>query len=263
MSYPHRPAGPAPVLRAKAELTRPWTVTPNGRPARAMPLTRRYETLWLNPEGEVVEATRVGPAMPAFEGAFSAFARGALIAVPGGAVAIEDLLPGMVVDTRTGPAPVRWLGRITLPPANLRQDGGPEIFRINGDAFGADRPQPDVVLCSGARIAHRAARLAASMVGPEVLVPIADFADGINVTAIAPMSAVQSFHLMLDRHEVIGVNGIPVESYHPGTEVTEALQGDMLRLFTSFFPWTGGIEGFGPPALPRLGLEQIDAISAA
>ena len=263
MTYPHRPRGPAPLPRTKPELNRPWTVTPNGRPARAMPLTRRYETLWLNPQGEVVEAVRVGPAMPAFEGAFSAFARGALISVPGGAVAIEDLLPGMIVETRSGPAPVRWIGRMILPPANLRQDSGPEIFRVNGDAFGPDKPQPDLVLCSAARLAHRIARLAETLVGPEVLVPIGDFADGVNVTAIAPMSAVQSFHLALDRHEVIWVNGIAVESFHPGTEVTEALQGDMLRLFISFFPWVEGIAGFGPAVLPRLGLEQIEKISAA
>ena len=38
MSYPHRPPLMGPALRPRVETSRPWTVTPNGRPVRAMPL---------------------------------------------------------------------------------------------------------------------------------------------------------------------------------------------------------------------------------
>jgi hypothetical protein len=260
MSYPHRPLNHATGLR---EPRRPWTVTPNGRPLRALPPTRRYEVTWRNAVGEVLEATRVAPAIPAFEAAFSALARGALIATPRGEVAVEDLLPGMMVNTRSGPQPVRWIGRMLLPPANLKQDSGPDIFRVTADAFGAMRPAPDLVLCSGARILHRSSRLATSRIGPDVLVPVADFADGIHLMQIAPMSPVTAYHLALDRHAAIEVNGLALESFHPGRNGTEGLSGDMLRLFMSLFPYLQDACDFGPLALPRLGLDDLDRLAAS
>lgn len=263
MNYPHRPTGPAPVLRSRPELQRPWTVTPNGRPAHAMPLTRRYEMCWMNTEGAIVETTRVGPAMPAFERAFAAMARGTLISTTDGPVAVEDLQPGTMIATRSGPAPLRWIGRILLPPANLRQDSGPEIFRLSRDAFGDDWSMPDPVFCTGARLVHRSARLAGSRLGPDVLVPVADFADGVSVTNIQPMSAVQSFHVVLDRHAVIEANGVAIESFHPGRELPQALQGDLLALFLSFFPFLRDLAGFGPSVLPRMSLDQIAEFNAA
>lgn len=257
MTYPHRPVGLVPVLRAKAELSRPWTVRPNGRPARTLPLTRRYETAWLAPDGSLAEATRLGPAMPAFESAFAAFARGTLISTPSGPVAVEDLAPGMTLVTRQGPQVVRWMGRVLLPPPNMRQDGGADLFRLSAESFSPGRPLPDLVLGSAARLVHRAPRLVGSRLGPDVLVPVADFADGINVMAITPMSAVWAFHIVLDRHAVIEANGLPVESFHPGREVAEALQGDLAKLFLSFFPHLAGLAEFGPACLPRLGLARL------
>ncbi|MCR8725855.1 Hint domain-containing protein [Frigidibacter sp. ROC022] len=262
MTYPHRPASQAANLRLDAPVARPWTVTPQGHPARIMQPSRRYEVLWQDHNGSLAELTKVAPAMPAFETAFTAFARGALIATPSGEVAIEDLLPGTLIQTRLGPLPVRWIGRITLPPANLKQDGGPDIFRVSADAFGPQRPAPDLVLCSGARLVHRVARLAAQRTGPDLLVPIADFADGVHVTQINPMSSVTAYHLALDSHSVIEVNRLAVETYHPGSHLPEGLTGDLLRLFLSLFPHLREPSDFGPLALPRLGLDAIDDLAA-
>lgn len=263
MTYPHRPIPPSAPLRPDAPVARPWTVTPNGQPVRTIQPSRRYEVMWQDHNGALAELTRVAPAMPAFEGAFTAFARGALVATPGGAVAIEDLLPGTMIQTRLGPQPVRWVGRITLPPANLKQDSGPDIYRVSAEAFGPHHPAPDLVLCSGARLAHRVARLAAQRTGPDLLVPIADFADGVHVIPITPMSAVTAYHLALDSHAVIGVNGLAVESYHPGSHLPDGLTGDLLRLFLSLFPYLRTPADFGPLALPRLGLDAIEDLAEA
>lgn len=259
MNSPHRPAT-APSATALAAL-RPWTVTPGGSPARAMPLTRRYEILWLDSDGRVQEMTRVAPAMPAFEAPFSALARGALVEAPGGPVAIEDLLPGTLISTQAGPRPVRWIGRMTLPPANLRQDEGPDIFRLIADAFGHGRPAPDLVLCSGARLVRRIARLAAPGRSPEVLVPVAEFADGVHVTLISPVSPVSAFHLALDEHAAITVNGLQVESFHPGPDLHGILSGEFLRLWLSMFPHLRAPSDFGPLALPRLSMGEIEALA--
>jgi hypothetical protein len=228
-----------------------------------MPLTRRYEVLWLDRSGQVQELTRIAPAMPLFESAFSALARGALVETPTGSVAIEDLLPGTQVNTGTGPRPVRWVGRITLPPANLKQDESPDIFRLTTDAFGHGRPAPDLVLCSGARLVQRVARLAAPGRSPEVLVPVADFADGVHVTMISPMSAVTAYHLALDEHAAIQVNGLSVETFHPGRDLPDFVSGELLRLWLSLFPYLGGTADFGPLALPRLSLSEIEALAVS
>lgn len=254
MTYPHRPNGQPSHL--SADLAKPWVVT---RPNRSVGLTRRYEVTWVDASGNKVASTRVAPAAPAFEAAFSAFARGTLVATPGGPVAVEDLQPGALVSTRQGPQPVRWIGRILLPPANLQQDSGPDVFRLTGDCFGPNRPSPDLVLCSGARLVRRVAGLA----GGEALLPVAGLADGETVTRIAPMSAVQSYHLALDRHSVIEVNGLSVESFHPGRETLDALSGDQQRLYLSLFPWVDGFAGFGPQVLPRTAVDQIDSLGVA
>jgi hypothetical protein len=257
MSYPPRPEGQPLPSNLAAELGRPWLVT---RPTRHVGLTRRYEVSWADAAGNIVSTTRVAPAVPAFEAAFSAFARGTLVGTPGGPVAVEDLQPGTPLITRAGPQPVRWIGRILLPPANLRQEGGPEVFRLTGDCFGPNRPSPDLVLCSGARLVRRVANLGGQN---EALLPVEEFADGVTVTRIAPMSAVPCFHLALDQHAVIEVNGLAVESFHPGREVVEALSMDQQRLYLSLFPWVEGFAGFGPLVLPRTTSEQIDRLGVA
>jgi hypothetical protein len=257
MAYPHRPQGPAMQSPVTLDMARPWVAT---RSNRAAVLTRRYEITWLDGEGNAVTTTRVAPAIPAFEAAFAAFSRGTLIATTAGPTAIEDLQPGAMIVTRAGPQPLRWIGRILLPPANLKQDGGPDVYRLTGDCFGPNRPSPDLVLCSGARLVRRVGGPG----GPsEVLLPVAEFADGVTVTQIAPMSAVPSFHLALDRHAVIEANGLAVESFHPGREALEALGIDQQRLFLSLFPWVEGFGGFGPLALPRVSGEQEGALGVA
>lgn len=248
-----RPAAPA----------RPWTVRPAGRPARPATPTRRYDVLYQGADGQIDEFTRAAPALPVFEAPFSAFARGALVATPRGEVAIEDLLPGTPVLTRDGPQPVRWIGRLLLPPANLKQDTGPDVYRLASEALGPMKPVPDLVLCSGARVLHHARRLSALTMGTEVLVPVAEFADGVTVTQLTPMSAVTAYHIALDHHAVIEVNGLPVETYHPGEEYPEGLPADLLPLFLSMFPHLRALGDFGPLALPRMGLDQIDALAAS
>jgi len=57
-----------------------------------MPLTRRYEAAWLAPSGEIKTSTRMAPATPQFEEAFSALGRGSLILTEDGPIAVEDLL---------------------------------------------------------------------------------------------------------------------------------------------------------------------------
>ena len=87
------------------------------------PLMRRIEVDCLAPNGDVSEAGRLVPAVPAFDQITSAFARGSLIATERGMVAIEDLWPGDVVRTvGGGSAPLLWRGSTMIIPEARGQD---------------------------------------------------------------------------------------------------------------------------------------------
>ena len=81
-------------------------------------LTRRYEAAALRPDLTVARVTVTAPALPLFETATAAFARGTLVQTPLGPVAVEDLGPGDIVDTTTGPEPVVWVGSTTFVPGD-------------------------------------------------------------------------------------------------------------------------------------------------
>ena len=77
----------APALPAGSIPTTPVGTPPDPR-LRCTPLMRRVEIAALMPSGEVVEGSRLVPSLPPFEEAFSAFARGTLLAGPRG---VRDL----------------------------------------------------------------------------------------------------------------------------------------------------------------------------
>ena len=126
MTYPIRP-----LAGTGADAGLPG-LSDDGRPRRALPLTRRYEVAYLSNEGEVITANRVAPAMEIFEEAFSAFSRGTLIATPDGPVAIEDLVPGQLITTEDGPRMLRWRGALTVIPG---QPTTTELTRLSADFF--------------------------------------------------------------------------------------------------------------------------------
>ena len=79
------------------------------RPAAPM-ATRSYEIAALREDGSLYIGQDKAPALPLFESAFSAFARGTLILTTQGEVAIEDLQPGDMIATSSGePAQLIWV----------------------------------------------------------------------------------------------------------------------------------------------------------
>ena len=238
-----------------------WTARKDRLPSvqtRLVPYTRRYDVCWIDDDGFLNDFTRVAPAMPIFESGFNALAHGALVSTPRGHVAVEDLVPGMMVDTATGEAArLRWVGAMTLVPnAPERGDVPDRLYRIVTDSFGFARPALDVTLGPGARLLDRSTEVCRRLGTEAALAPVTSLADGESVLEITPISPVRLYHLCFDVHHVISVNGLEVESFHPGPDAVYSLSEEMREQFLALFPHKKGLHDFGRMLWPRFNLAE-------
>ncbi|WP_138932963.1 Hint domain-containing protein [Roseovarius arcticus] len=209
------------------------------------------EIAYLLRDGSAREARHNVPALPVFEAAFSAFARGTLIATPRGPVAIEDLAPGMkVLTNERGPSPVLWIGTMSLRRSETAPEA-PRLTRIMTGALGMGRPMTDLMTGPGARIAQRNPSQSGNVHSDLVLRPVRDLIDGTHVIELSPPGAVQLYHLALRRHATITAAGLAVETYHPGPGFQNQLTFRQLEQFIDLFPHVTHPADFGGLVHPR------------
>lgn len=224
------------------------------QPDRNRRPTRRFQISYLRSDGQIDVREQIGPALPKFEAAFSAFSRGTLISTPSGRIAIEDLEPGMEVSTRDGvPLPVLWIGSMTIIPRAPGIDPRScRMTRVMPEAFGLGRPEANLMAGPSARIMSRPEGLRDSMNGDDVLTPARDLADGVNVIEITPQHPVSVYHLCLPRHSVITAAGLQMETFHPGNGFERNMGQNALSLFMSMFPHLTQPSEFGSIRYMRL-----------
>ena len=225
---------------------------------------RRVEIACLDATGDLRETTRLVPAVPAFDDAFAALARGTLLSTERGLTAVEDLVPGDRVRTvEDGFQTLLWLGSTLIVPETRQDPTMTRLTRIAADALGIARPMHDLVLGPRARLAHRAPAIRQITGTDMALIPARDFIDGDGVIDLAPISPVRVFHLGFARHARIQANGVEVESFHPGPAHILGLRAEMLDLYLSCFPHVTDLADFGSPCLPRLRLGDLDLFNVA
>ena len=265
MTYPHRSAAPQAAIERSANASNAFDrglrpTVPDGQPQRAKPLTRRYEAAWLAASGRIDSSTRLAPAIALFEEAFSAFARGTLIATEAGPVAVEDIVPGMrALTSEGGCETIAWVGSMTLFPGAAGADAT-MLTRITTEAFGPNKPLPDLVLGPRARLLLRDRRCRSFVGADTAYVPARAFVDGVSVIEVRPAVPVPVFHIALARQATLRVMGMEVESYHPGGGIAQMIEPRMLELFAAFFPHLASLDDFGPPAHPRLTRFEVDQL---
>ncbi|MEM9350982.1 MAG: Hint domain-containing protein [Pseudomonadota bacterium] len=212
---------------------------------------RKYEVAYLAADGDGHVAAKLAPATALFEAPFMAFARGTLITTPDGPTAIEDIQPGMKVNTiDAGAQPVLWKGATTLVPgaAGQSEEAG-QLTRIAQNAMGVHHPSHDLLLGFGARL-YQANR--------GLMVPANDLIDGEYVFAVRPPSPVRVFHLALKHHGCIRAADMVVESFHPGDAVRHMQRPEIKTLYLSLFPHLRDLAEFGPLRVSRQAEEQPD-----
>ncbi|MBE0414479.1 Hint domain-containing protein [Yoonia sp.] len=223
---------------------------------------RRYDIAYLSPNGAVEHMSHMAPALAVFEDAFGALGHSALVQTTSGNVAVEDLMPGDRIRLANGQfETLLWHGTMTLHPnAPGAKAETCNLTRIMADAFGYLRPSPDLVLGPTARLFHKANGMQALIGKDAAFIPAQDFVDGANIINLRPAGAVNVYQLGFASQQRVPVNGLEIESLHPGTAFSHGLRGEMLALYLSLFPHVTSMDGFGLMQHPRLRLRDLDLL---
>jgi hypothetical protein len=225
--------------------------------------TRLYHVSWLSPAGVPQYDSVRAPAHPVLEAACANIARGGVVTTEDGPRPIEDLEPGdKIVTSEYGPVTLRWVGTYDLSAHELAGGANASLIRVMADTFGLSKPSADMVLSPGSHILSRHASCQ-TLFGMEcAYAPIRAYEDGMQVIGLTPRAPVTFYNLAFDRQATVMVNGIEVETFHPGpfrdalsdTELTYAL----LRLF----PHITTPSDFGAQLTPRLTVSETQQLRA-
>ncbi len=223
---------------------------------------RKYEIMHLDRDGNLRESRRMARAHPAYEQAFCVLKQGAMVTTKSGFVPVEDVIPGDQLRLGDGNfETVQWRGSITMVPDNDAIDSSrTSLTRITADAMGFNRPGPDLFLGYAANILHRAAGIRRVSGSDAAFIPASDFVDGNNVLSLSPPQPFAVYQFGFAGQRSLMVNGIEVETLHPGTPFNLGLRGTGLRAYLSFFPHKRTFEDFGLMNCPRLRLRDLDML---
>ncbi|MCV2867893.1 Hint domain-containing protein [Defluviimonas sp. WL0002] len=188
------------------------------------------------------------------------FLRGTLIATPSGEVPVESLKEGDEVLTASGSvATVRFAASRVLSDSELRFRPEMRPVCIPAGAMGDGLPKSDLWVSPQHRVLVRGWEAEMLFGEPEVLVA----AKHVKVAAphVPQPEAVEYFHLMLDRHDIVLSNGAETESLFPGdtaiASLTDEARADMERAFPEF---AGDWTFYGPTARRTLTAKEAEAL---
>lgn len=180
-------------------------------------------------------------------------ARGTLIRTPEGERAVETLEVGDRVWTQdNGSQAIRWIGRRHVSPQELATRPNLRPVRLAASSMGPGRPTRDLLVSPNHRVVMREPEAELMWGEAEVLLPAKALTRRAGITEEAPKEGVEYFHLLFDQHEIIETNGLPTESFHPGSYSISALDEEVREELYALFPELIA-EGAGRPlARPAL-----------
>lgn len=154
------------------------------------------------------------------------FTKGALIDTPRGAVRIEKLRVGDLVETLDeGPRPVRWVGQTTVHGV-----GKFAPIRFEKGVLGAERT---ILVSPQHRILFQGWQCELLFGQEELLIPAIALVNGNTVRQV-DRENVTYVHIMFDRHQLVRCSGFVSESFFPaqiGRLGADAMQGELESLF--------------------------------
>lgn len=176
------------------------------------------------------------------------FTPGSLIATHRGEVPIQHLAVGDRVITRdNGVQVVRWVGKTQMQIQDFQ--AAPHLLPVflRQGSLGRGLPERDMMVSPNHRILVTNARTSLRFAEREVLVAAKHLTSaGVHTVQ---SSGTTYIHFMCDRHEVVLVDGIWTESFHPDDQSLKSIgNAQRLELYEVFpdLKTEAGRAAFGP-----------------
>jgi hypothetical protein len=174
-----------------------------------------------NPDTLVYET--IGPG----DTGLACFTKGTLIDTPNGAVRIDKLNVGDLVNTLDrGACAVRWIGQTTIPGV-----GKHAPIRFQKGVLGAER---NILVSPQHRILVQGWQCELLFGQDEMLIPAIALVNGSTVKQVE-RTQVSYVHIMFDTHQMVTCSGFVSESFFPGEESRNAVTG-MQAEIEDLFP---------------------------
>ncbi|WP_232824983.1 Hint domain-containing protein [Primorskyibacter marinus] len=165
------------------------------------------------------------------------FSKGALVGCPCGERPVESLAAGDLVLTRDhGAVPIRWVGHRKLSKTEL--DANPKLrpVRILAGALGDGFPTRDLVVSRQHRVLVQS-KIAKRMFGAaEVLIPAIKLTELPGIFIDDAFDVVEYYHILLDTHEILHVEGTGAESLLTGPEALKSVGPDAREEILTILP---------------------------
>ena len=222
-----------------------------------------YDLAWLDHDGLPQWQSRLLPVSPITESACAAIAHGGLIETDHGQKSIEDLNPGDNIRCADGTVlPLRWIGSRTYS-AHLEPAARPRLLRVTGGTFGRDAPNRDTVLARSATVLLENPACEQVIGQRAAFAPLAAFEDGLTISRLTPPGDLTLYNLAFDRQQAILVNGLAVETYHPGRNTMQFVNNGAQTTLSRLFPHICTATGFGPASIPGLSITEARMLDFA
>lgn len=154
--------------------------------------------------------------------------RGALIACEDGALPIEAIKSGDIVNTLSdGPQVVRWVGIASHSKVAVNLRAG---------ALGDNRPAQDLMVTPAQRMVISSWQSKVLFGESEVLVAAMALLTENEVALTQEQDDRTFFHILFDKHEIISANNAPSESFYPSKSALNTLPSEARAALLSQVP---------------------------
>ena len=165
------------------------------------------------------------------------FTAGTLIGTLLGPVRVEDLKAGDdVLTLDTGTQKIRWIGRTHRDSIDLAANPKLRPVRITAGALGDGLPAQELLVSRQHRFLVRSPIAQRMFETSEVLLPAIKLIDLDGIDIAEDVDAVEYFHILFDRHEIVCSNGAWSESLFTGPEALQAVPPASAQEIKKLFP---------------------------
>ena len=165
------------------------------------------------------------------------FTAGTLIGTLLGPVRVEDLKAGDdVLTLDTGTQKIRWIGSTHRDSIDLAVDPKLRPVRISAGALGEGLPAQDLLVSRQHRFLVRSPIALRMFETSEVLLPAIKLIGLKGIDIAQDVDAVEYFHILFDRHEIVCSNGAWSESLFTGPEALQAVPPASAQEIKKLFP---------------------------